>query len=73
MKLETAIKQIKQESNFLGLTVAEVMADVQKYGRMVYSERTVEAHQVVVLIAKKPPWHTCAVEIPYTINSRRTI
>jgi hypothetical protein len=48
MKLQTAINQIKQEANFLGLTVAEVMADVQKYGRMVYRERTVEAYHVVL-------------------------
>jgi hypothetical protein len=66
MKLETAIKQIKQESNFLGLTFAEVMADVQKYGRMVYSERTVEAHQVVLTNTR----HLVEEFSPYeTVNS----
>ena len=48
MKIATAFKQIQKESEFLGLTFREVVEDVQKYGRMVYSERTVEAYRTIL-------------------------
>jgi len=48
MKMATAFKQIQKESEFLGLTFREVIEDVQKYGRMVYSERTVEAYRTIL-------------------------
>jgi len=48
MKITTAFKQIQKESEFLGLTFREVIEDVQKYGRMVYSERTVEAYRTIL-------------------------
>jgi hypothetical protein len=48
MKIATAFKQIQKESEFLGLTFREVIEDVQKYGRMVYSERTVEAYRTIL-------------------------
>jgi hypothetical protein len=48
MKYTTAVNQIKKECEFLGLTLMQVVQDVQKYGRMIYSQRTVEAVNVYV-------------------------
>jgi len=48
MKFETAINQIKKEAEFLGLEFSEVVADVQKYGKMLYSDRTVEAYRTII-------------------------
>jgi hypothetical protein len=48
MKYNTAINQIKKECDFLGMTFTQVIQDVQKYGRMVYCERTVDAVKVYV-------------------------
>jgi hypothetical protein len=46
MKIETAITQLKKEQEFLGLGLLELLQDIQKYGRMVYSEKTMQAYQV---------------------------
>ena len=48
MKIETAIKEIQKESDFQGLTFIEVLEDIQKYGKMLYSEKTMEAYQTVI-------------------------
>jgi hypothetical protein len=47
MKIETAIKQIQNEAKFLGMEFLDVIKDVEKFGRMIYSERTVEAARIV--------------------------
>ena len=46
MKIETAIKQIQNEADFQGMGLLETLQDIQKNGRMVYSERTMEAFVV---------------------------
>jgi len=46
MKIETAITQLKKEQEFLGLGLLELLQDIQKDGRMVYSEKTMQAYQV---------------------------
>jgi hypothetical protein len=46
MKMQTAIKQIQKEADFLGMPLLETLQDIQKNGRMVYSERTMEAFVV---------------------------
>ena len=48
MKMQTAIKQIQKESDFQGLTFVEVLEDIQKYGRMLYSEKTMDAYRTVI-------------------------
>ena len=48
MKMQTAIKQIKKECDFQGLGFVEVLEDIQKYGRMLYSEKTMDAYQTVI-------------------------
>ena len=48
MKIETAIKQIQKESDFQGLTFIEILEDIQKYGKMLYSEKTMDAYQTVI-------------------------
>lgn len=45
MKIETAIKVLEQERQFLGMGFLEVLQDIQKHGKMIYSERTVEAYE----------------------------
>lgn len=44
MKLETAIKQLHKESNFLGLSIDLLLKDIARHRRMLYSDRTVEAY-----------------------------
>lgn len=46
MRIETAIKQIQHEADFQGMGLLEILQDIQKNGRMIYSERTMEAFVV---------------------------
>ena len=46
MKITTAISILEKERSFLGLGFLEVLQDIQKHGRMVYSEKTMEAFSV---------------------------
>ena len=46
MTITTAIAQLKREQEFLGLGLLELLADIQANGRMVYSERTMQAFRV---------------------------
>ena len=48
MKMQTAIKQIQKEADFQGLTFIKVLEDIQEYGRMLYSEKTMDAYQTVI-------------------------
>jgi hypothetical protein len=48
MKMQTAIKQIQKEADLQGLTFIEVLEDIQKYGKMLYSEKTMDAYQMVI-------------------------
>jgi hypothetical protein len=43
MKIETAIGILEKERAFLGVGFLELLQDVQRYGRMVYSEKVMEA------------------------------
>jgi len=45
MKIETAINVLEKEREFLGMGFLELLQDIQKYGKMVYSERTMEAFE----------------------------
>jgi hypothetical protein len=47
MKLETAIKQINKEAAFIGWSGPAIIKDIAKHGRMLYSERTMEAFRVI--------------------------
>jgi hypothetical protein len=47
MKTITAIQLIQKEARFLGMSIVEVMKDVEKHGRMMYSDRVVEAVRVI--------------------------
>lgn len=46
MKITTAIRQLEKEQEFLGIGFLEVLQDIQKHGRMVYSDKTMEAFGV---------------------------
>ena len=46
MKITTAIAQVEKERQFLGIGFLEVLQDIQKHGRMVYSEKTMQAFGV---------------------------
>lgn len=43
MKLETAKKVLIKECDFLGIKLEVLLADIQKYGRMLFSEKVCEA------------------------------
>ena len=46
MQITTAIKQIQKEADFLGMPLLETLQDIKQHGRMMYSERTMEAFVV---------------------------
>jgi len=48
MKMQTAIKQIQKECDFMGLDFVEVLEDIQKHGKMLYCEKTMDAYQTVI-------------------------
>jgi len=48
MQITTAVKQIQKEAEFQGMGLLETLQDIQKNGRMMYSERTMEAFVVFV-------------------------
>ena len=48
MQITTAIKQIQKEADFMGMGLLEVLQDIKQHGRMMYSERTMEAFVVFV-------------------------
>lgn len=47
MKTQTAMNVILKEALFLGMGVVELMKDVRKQGRIMYSDRVVEAVNVI--------------------------
>ena len=48
MKIETAIKQIQKECDFMRMDFVSVLKDIQKHGKMLYCEKTMEAYQTVI-------------------------
>jgi hypothetical protein len=46
MKITTAISILDTERNFLGLGFLELLQDIQKNGRMVYSNQVMQAASV---------------------------
>ena len=46
MQMTTAIKQIQKEAEFQGIGLLETLQDIKQPGRMMYSERTMEAFVV---------------------------
>jgi hypothetical protein len=48
MQIATAVKQIQKEADFQGMGLLEVLQDIKQHGRMIYSERTMEAFVVFV-------------------------
>lgn len=48
MKIETAIKQIQKECDFMRMDFISVLKDIQKHGKMLYCEKTMEAYQTVI-------------------------
>jgi hypothetical protein len=48
MQITTAIKQIQKEADFMGMGLLEVLQDIQKHGKMLYCEKTMEAFVVFV-------------------------
>jgi hypothetical protein len=46
MKLETAIKVLLKECEFLGQNITVLLQDIARNGRMTYSEKVVQAANV---------------------------
>lgn len=53
MKIATAIGVLEKEREFLGLGMLELLQDIQKNGKMIYSERVMEAFEVFMIDARK--------------------
>jgi hypothetical protein len=47
MKTQTAMDVIFKEAKFLGMSIVDVMKDVQKNGRVMYNDRVIEAVKVI--------------------------
>jgi hypothetical protein len=52
MKLITALNVLEAECKFLGVYMDELLWDVERQGRRIYSERVLEAY--LVFVGKKP-------------------
>ena len=50
MKLETAKKVLIKECDFLGIKLELLLLEIQKYGRMLFSERVCEAYATYKLL-----------------------
>ena len=48
MQIATAVKQIQKEADFMGMGLLETLQDIQKHGKMLYCEKTMEAFVVFV-------------------------
>jgi hypothetical protein len=46
MKYETAIKVLLKECEFLGQNISDLLQDIAQNGRMMYSEKVVQAADV---------------------------
>ena len=53
MKIETAIGILNKEREFLGLGFLELLQDIQREGKMVYSEKTMEAFERFMVDGRK--------------------
>ena len=53
MKIETAIGILNKEREFLGLGFLELLQDIQKYGKMTYSQKTMEAFERFMVDGRK--------------------
>ena len=49
MKLETAIKTLRKQADWLGISAPELSTDIEKHGRMLYPELVVEAYSVYTI------------------------
>lgn len=47
MKTLTAMQILQKEARFLGMSIVELMKDVQKPGQMAYSKKVEEAVKVI--------------------------
>ena len=53
MKIETAIGIMNKEREFLGLGFLELLQDIQNEGKMVYSQKTMEAFERFMVDGRK--------------------
>jgi molybdenum-dependent DNA-binding transcriptional regulator ModE len=53
MKIETAIGILEEQRQFLGMGFLELLQDIQKYGKMIYSERVMEAFERFMVDGRK--------------------
>lgn len=53
MKIETAIGILNKEREFLGLGFLELLQDIQREGKIVYSEKTMEAFERFMVDGRK--------------------
>ena len=53
MKIETAIGILNKEREFLGIGFLELLQDIQKEGKMIYSERVMEAFERFMVDGRK--------------------
>ena len=52
MKLTTAIKTLRKQADWLGITSQELLVDIEKHGRILYPDLVVEAFNVYTIDQK---------------------
>ena len=53
MKIETAINVLNKERQFLGIGFLELLRDIQSNGKMIYSEKVMEAFDRFMVDGRK--------------------
>jgi hypothetical protein len=53
MKIETAIGILNKEREFLGMSFLDLLQDIQKYGKMNYPQKTMEAYERFMVDGRK--------------------
>ena len=51
MKTMTAWQVLQKESRFLGVDIVDLLKDIKKHGRIMYSDPVVEAYKVATMEA----------------------
>ena len=49
MNISTAIAQLNKEQEFMGIGLLELLQDIQKHGKMLYCEKTMQAYDTFMV------------------------
>ena len=53
MQIATAIKQLQNEADFLGMDLLETLQDIKRHGSLVYGKHTMQAFVVFMQLGQE--------------------